>query len=328
MCAVVGDRWLENAAEMARQKGLPVTVEWFLGGLSEEVEPLSRLAHPVLIWRGLRRIAALPGVTGVKEYYGLLPGREDPNLRMTALCLAEPELAEDAALRRLAEPYGAAGAGMVRFWRLASEAMALYPWDVSWMGRQIGRSATDHSLHAAVLRPMLCPTPSWQSTRGTVFIRTEDTAAHPWLLEDTQLRCHAAAARWQDALGLAPELEAAIPPELRPDFLACREDTRRIRRRAVAYCGHLRATCVAISLRRRLEQGLALPAESLQELEAVLRSSRGNHAAECAARGTSDTWPDMDQALGDLRIDPTAFLKRWLTEQPDRGSKGFSLTSV
>lgn len=329
MSAVAADRWLENAAELARQRGLPMTVEWFLGALSEEVEPLSHLAHPVLIWRGLRRIVGLPGVSGIKEYYGLLPDREDPNLRMTALFLAEPDLGEAEALRRLAQPYGAAGEGMVRFWRTTSEAMALYPWDLSWMGREVGRSVTDHSLHAAIVRPMLCPTPSWQSTRGTVYVRTENTESHPWLLEDGQLRFQQAADRWQAALALATELEPSVPDRLRSDFRACVDDIGRIRSRAVAYSSHLRATCIVISLRKRLRQNLPLSAASLSELDAVLQASRSNHGKECARAGVKDAWPDMDQALADLRADPKTFLERWLTPQPDGSSRGpFSLTSV
>ena len=336
MSAVATDRWLENAAEIARQRGVPVTVEWFLGGLSEEVEPLSRLTHPVLIWRGLSRIAGLPGVGGIKEYYGILPDREDPNLRMTSIFLAEPSLSEADALRQLARPYGAAGPAVIRFWQAASVAMARYPWDLSWMARQVGRSATDHSLHAAIIRPMLCPTPSWQSTRGTVFIRTEDTDSHPWLLEDAQLRFQQAAACWSAAVRLAEEAGPAVPPELKPDLRACRDDTDRIRRRALAYSCHLRATCISLSLRRRQQQGLPLPPSSLKELDAVLRESRANHAEECAAsapvgRGSvaGTAWPEMDQALADLARDPREFLGRWLTAQPDRASRGtFSLTSV
>lgn len=51
MAAVVADSWLVQTCRQASGRGLPVWVEWFLGGLSEEVEPLAHLAHPLTIWR-------------------------------------------------------------------------------------------------------------------------------------------------------------------------------------------------------------------------------------------------------------------------------------
>ena len=41
---------------------------------------------------------------------------------------------------------------MIRFWRLTSQGMELFPWETTWYIREIGRSRVDHSLSAATLR--------------------------------------------------------------------------------------------------------------------------------------------------------------------------------
>ena len=157
------DRWLKNTATIARQRGIPVIVEYWLGGPAEEIETFYYLSHPLVTLRGLQAIASVPGVVGVKEYFGLNPAREDPNLRMTSLFFKNPDILEDEALRRLAGPYGKVAGPMLEFWRLTSEGMEMFPFDTSWFIREVGRSRTDHSLSAAMLRGQQCHTPAWCS---------------------------------------------------------------------------------------------------------------------------------------------------------------------
>ena len=88
------DRWLKNNAALAQKRGIPVIVEYWLGGPSEELETYFHLAHPLVTLRGLKTIASVPGVVGIKEYYGLNPTVEDPNLRMTGLFFHNPAIAE------------------------------------------------------------------------------------------------------------------------------------------------------------------------------------------------------------------------------------------
>lgn len=273
----------------------------------------------------------MPGISGLKEYYGLLPERAgDANLAATALFLNEPDLNEGEVLARLAAPYGPAAPAVTQTWRLASAMMERHPWDCSWLGREIGRAVTDHALSAAVLKPMVCPTPSWQSTRGTVFQRTENTAAHPWQMEDIGLRCQQAADLGRQALA---HLETALAVATAPHHQALsdwRGDLRRFVRRTQSYAFHLRATCLAIALRRRLVDGMPVPPERRDELRAVLQASRDNHAAACREEGRAQPWEAMDAALSDLERDPVAFLHRWL--QPGPGERNrrypFSLTSA
>ena len=107
---------------------------------------------------------AVPGLAGIKEYYGLVPDQEDANLRMTGLFFNDTSVTEDAALATLARPYGAAAADVIQFWRLTSEAMELFPWEATWVIRAIGRADPAHSLSAALVRGVPWHTPSWCST--------------------------------------------------------------------------------------------------------------------------------------------------------------------
>jgi len=174
MATLPVDRWLKNTVAIARWRAIPVIVEYWLGGPSEELEPLYKLAHPLVTLRGLKAIAAVPGVVGIKEYYGLNPRCEDPNLRMTGLFFKNPAVTEDVALQALAKPYGKAADDMCQFWRLTSEGMEMFPWETSWFFRELGRSRTDHALTAASLRGQQCHWPSRGSPRRAIFMDTDD----------------------------------------------------------------------------------------------------------------------------------------------------------
>jgi hypothetical protein len=325
------DRWLKNTTAIARQREIPVIVEYWLGGPSEELEPLYHLAHPLVTLRGLKTIAAVPGVAGIKEYYGLNPTVEDPNLRMTGLFFKNPAISEADALEVLARPYGKAAVEMTEFWQLTSQGMELFPWDTSWFIREAGRSRTDHSLSAAMLRGQQCHTPSWCSTRHAIFMKTDNTQPDPWMLEDVQLRCKLAAGRWEKALTLAQRCRPSVPDGLAKDFTATLTDLACLRRHALAYVFHLRETNLASVLRTAVALKQPRPQKALDELLVLLEADLQNHRAEMAAllKGQNSVdWADMQSALALLQRDPDGFLRKYFKEESDTQSKGmFSVTS-
>ncbi len=333
MATIVADRWFRNMAAAAAARGIPVVGEYFLGAQSEETEPLTGLAHPLVTLRALRSLAGVRGLRGIKEYYGLVPDVEDPNLRMAGIFFAQPGIGEDEALAKLAEPYGDAAAAIQRFWRLSSEGMELFPWEVSWYIREIGRSAVDHSLAAAMIHGQQCSTPSWDSTRHSVFMKVDDRQPHPWMLEDVQVRCEMAASRWREAEALGSEIARLAPEGLRDAVADCLRDQASLRRRAVAYACHLRETNLATVIRRHSGRGAdAATQGAIAELLSILQADRENWREEVAANtglpGTYATWPEIDEAIALLQQDPAAFLERFLIETPYHASKGiFSLTS-
>ena len=337
MATLPVDRWFKNMCYLASKRGIPVVGEYFLGGASEELEPFVSLSHPLVVLRGLKTLAAVPGISGIKEYYGLAPDREDPNLRMTGLFFGHPGISENEALRRLAEPYGKAAEGMATFWRLTSEGMELFPWETSWFIREVGSSRPDHSLAAAILRGSGGRlTPSWSSSRYGIFMRVEPAAPpHGWMLEDVQLRCEQAARSMAEALDVGNKLADDVPQHLSQPFRANHSELAAFRRRAVAYACHLRETNLTALLRKAREQGQPASGKVLAELQTVMKTDLANVKAEHNGRGKSGNvsphgapWPEMDDALLLLQKDVDAFLGKYFRPAPDQHSRGlFSVTS-
>jgi len=341
MATLPVDRWFRNMCRLASKRGIPVVGEYFLGGASEELEPFVNLSHPLVTLHGLKALASVPGISGIKEYYGLAPDREDPNLRMTGLFFRNPQITEVEALQLLAEPYGKVAGDISQFWKLTSEGMELFPWETSWLIREVGRSRPDHSLSAAILRGMNVPTPSWRSTRHSIYMRIEPAAPpDPWMLEDVQLRCELAARSMEQALGIGNKIRDNIPQSLQGKFDLNQDDLAAFRRRALAYAYHLRETNLTVLLRKAREQGQPASDKMVTGLLIVMKNDLMNFEADQAyfkkAGAVSQesgslqasTWQEMAVAIALLQKDVDAFLKTCFLPAADQNSKGiFSVTS-
>lgn len=308
------DRWLKNACSLAGQRGIPVIVEHWLGAPTEEVEPFLHLACPLVTLRGLRTIAGLSPVAGIKEYYGLVPDKEDPNLRMTGLFLADPDIEENEALRRLAEPYGEAAADTEAFWRLSSEAFELFPWDATWRFRCFGRKSEKHDLRAAEVPGIPWHTPSWESTRRALYMKVGHEEVDPWLLEDLQIRFEFAADRMERALRTGRQATRRTPQPLLPALEANLAELERWLRLTRAHAYHYRETNLATTLRACRDAGLPFPEQTVRELEDVLLRDAEN-------QGGSE---ELQRAVAALRDDPGAFIDGYFlaarTEKPEQAA--------
>lgn len=318
MQTVVADRWFKNTVGIASRRGIPVIGENFIGGASEEVEPYTHLSHPLVVARMLRSAAQVEGVVGFKEYYGLLPDQEDPNLRAAGLFFKNPSISDDDLLGQLAEPYGAAAPGMVEFWRLTSEGMELFPWDASWFIREVGKSDPRHALSAAFLRGYCAETPSWLSTRDAIFMKVNNEEPHPWMLEDVQLRCELAARRFAEALQVGRRVFPGTTPALREPFEHNLVELESFLVRTRAYAYHIRASNLAMLLRETRSRGKMVSQAWVDELRQVLLDDQANMDA-----------PDYLQAAIELfESDLDAFLAKYFRVEENTASKGyFSLTS-
>jgi hypothetical protein len=307
MVALAADRHVRNFARLAASRGIPVTVEGYLGAASEEVEPYLALQSPLATYRQVQAMTSIEGVTGIKEYYGLDISKEDPNLRASTICFREPALGEDELLARLSEGYGDEDvrSTVATVWRLASEAMWLYPWDASWWAREVGRSDPRHSLTAAFVRGMQASTPAWRSTRGATFMAIDDREPDPWLLEDVQLRWELCAERQLQTLELAETVAPRLPPEQGAAFRAFIDELREFRRRVLAVAYHSRETNLARLLRDAIEAGAGVPTHVVDELGRVLETDREN-------MGTDDLLP----AIEALARDPAEFAAEWFLSPP------------
>jgi hypothetical protein len=312
------DRWFRNVCSLASERGIPVVGETFLGGASEELEPYRYLAYPLVTLHGLRTFSAVPGLQGMKEYYGLIPTIDDPNLRMTGLFFSHPDIDDETALAALASPYGAAKADMIQFWKLTSEAMELFPWDISWLIREIGRSNPVHSMSAALLHGQVAHTPAWESTRHAIFMKTDNTESDSWMLEDVQLRCDLAAQRMGRALEVGRRLQPELPQPFQSDYAENLRQLAGFRQRTLAYVYHLRETNLARMMRGVRERGGSVPDRMRQEMTEVLKLDQQN-----------EQQPEpMGEALALLARDEDAFLQKYFVVAPDHASEGiFTFTS-
>ena len=128
-----------------------------------------------------------------------------------------------------------------------------------------------------------------------------------------------------------------VPQPLAADFAQYQLDLSRLRRRALAYAYHLRATNLAFILRRQRQEGQAYRPRVREELVALLETDRANHQAEVRATladpmgqnsSVSAAWPEIDAAIGLLGTDVDRFVETYFLEGADEGSKGrFSVTS-
>lgn len=249
------DVWFKNVCTIALEKGIPVVAELFLGESSEETEPLKRIPCPELTYRQIQAVLNQDGVKGIKEYYGLLPQTVDPCLEMAGQVLHHPEYSLNECLNYIAEKYSPYKDEMIHIWELITKAYMFYPWDVSWYAREVGRAETAHGWHAAFLRGQQCSTPSWESSRHAVFMKTDNIQPHPWMLEDIELRCKIATEYLQQALTAGNTIldNRDIPYFHQLDETM--QSIEKFMRICFSYALHIRETNVSMLIRDNITAG-------------------------------------------------------------------------
>jgi hypothetical protein len=296
------DRWFKNMLTKAAERNIPVLGELWTGSPTEEMEPYLHIPTPLATLRALRAVNEAGKLKGIKEYYGNVPDQEDPNLRMTGLFFKNPKIRDDEAMAQLAKPYGAAAERVKKFWRLTSEAMEMYPWDVSWLAREVGRSTPQHTLSAAILKGASWQTPSWQANRRVAFMRTDETAApNFWMCEDIQMRFEQTADKLEEAIQTAESVQNIVPKSYLATFGKNIEDLKAFRVRVLAYAYHLRETNLANLIRGASQYGLEINKRSVEELRAVMVKDQQNMGTE----------EPMGSAIRMLDTDLKKFLKTY-----------------
>jgi hypothetical protein len=321
MIANPADRWFKNVLYLAEERHIPVMGEVFMGGPTEEMEPYTHIQCPLSTLRQLRAVNSAGKLKGIKEYYGNVPNKEDPNLRMTGIFFHNPEVGDEEALAELAKPYGPGAATVVKYWKLVTAAIDLTPWDITWRLRRIGYSFPSHLMTAAVLKGASWKTPAWKSTRKATFIVTDD-ASQPsfWLREDIQLRFEHAALKMQEAIEVGRGVRNDIPEQFGDVFNASIEELTGFRVRLLAYAYHLRETNLADLIRSAIEKGLPVRQANVEELKAILLKDQEN-------QGSAEP---IASALKMLEEDRNKFLNTYFLPSKPTGAKdvrGSSITS-
>lgn len=313
MATVPVDQWFENTCRLAKAKGIQVIGEAFLGATHEEVEPLLNVWAPQLVFKQVRRILGVDSISGIKEYYGLLPDRYDMNLEMAALALNQPEQTCEQLMQELMRPFGGCGDQIRQVVTLFSDAMNLFPWQVSWMMRKLGRATENHSMDGAMLRGYCCSSPSWDSTRSERYMKTEDSQPHPWMLEDVELRLRMAVGKIEEALALGEAVVSDVLPGMQGPLTAALQDYRFVLKIAKSYIYHLRETNLAHVMRFSKEKNRDIPARTLDEMRETLELDNRNQGGN----------EEVQESLRLLDADVDLFLETFFrTDKADGLSRG------
>jgi len=270
------DTWFRNMTALCAARGLPVVAETFLASATEEVQPLS-IPCPRLVHETLTAFQAVPGVCGIKEYFGLLPDQPDPNLAMAGLFFNDPSITIDDALERLAADYGEARVDILATWHHAAAAMEMFPWDVCWKWRRLGGHSVWHGWQAYRLPGHLVDSPSWCSTRRTVFMTTENEQLHPWFYEDVGLRCQLSAEQFDAACLACQHAAERTPAAQRVQIEAWYGNLAALRRVVRAYQCHIQESLLADHLRSAVSSSKAQE-DWIRRLRAVLVLDADNQA--------------------------------------------------
>jgi hypothetical protein len=310
--ALPADRWFKNMLTLAEENNIPAIAELFMGAPTEEVEPYQYLQTPLATLRALRAVNRAGKLTGIKEYYGNIPDREDPNLHITSIFFNNPDISDEEALKLLGKPYKNAAGKISMYWKYSSEAIEMYPWDVSWNSREVGRSDPHHLMTAATLKGVSWETPSWQSNRRAAFMRTvESETPHFWMMEDAQLRYEATSRKIDKALGYAKEARENVPGEFLTEFDMSVKELEGFRQRVLAYAYHIRETNLSNMMRRSMEENGKVDDAYLVELRTVLIKDQQNQGPENS----------IGQAIELLDKDYRKFLKTYFNESAPSGLK-------
>jgi len=230
------DQWFRNLSRLAASRGVPVIGEGFFGGAGEDVDPLTHLACPRLVYQQLAALRDAEGVVGVKEYYGFVPAHFSVNARLFGAFLRQPNASLDDLLTPIAARYGRSAAPVLReAWEATAFALELFPWDASWLLRRIfdgTRSGDGRSVKGASWM-----TPAWQANRRGFYMVTDEPSQHPWLREDVGLRALHAARAFDKAATLLERAVQEAQHEREDVMLQLRE----VRRAASVSEGYARA---------------------------------------------------------------------------------------
>jgi hypothetical protein len=249
------DLWLRHLCRLAADRGAGVIVELFLSGSGEDLGPVPGYPCPRLVIEQLRSVAALPGVIGVKEYFGTVAEHISVNEAAWREFLRRPEATDDEILTSLAAQFEGvdnaeqnpeersrafrrsvapttkpaehdvlAGAALLAAWEEAARAVEVYPWDVSWRLRhynsvrydqQFGQGYWSRGFTASLPTPWT--TPSWESSRGAAYIVYLSTAVvTPRLIEETGQRLERCVAHLERALAHLGDWKSQQPSQSLP----------------------------------------------------------------------------------------------------------------
>jgi hypothetical protein len=313
------DVWFRNVARMSQSLGIPVVAEGLFASTPQEVDPLM-IPSPRLVDEQYLAFMGVPGVVGIKEYFGINVPVHDFDIDVLKARIQNPSRSTQELIDAVTARYGDLAPDVRKYLGLLSDAVQVFPWDASPRTLGMGGATPDHGWSGATIRgfPFLGRqpfTPAWESTRYAHYMVLDDKAQpHFWMLEDMELRCKLTADLLDQASQIGERLVHKLPErEDRDQFTQIQHDIDIIERVSRSYALHLRETNVAQMLRQDLEAGRPLTAALAQELGDLLE-------ADVANQHEKGRVVEMRRLYRD---DPKAFVQSYLvpnTEETDQQS--------
>jgi len=310
------DVWFKNMGRLLHERNIPLVGEVFLASANQELEPLQRIATPRLMAEELDEMGQIDFLSGVKEYYGIIPDRYDPNLEMTAIKLANPLKSNQTALQEMAKPYGENMKGILAAWEATAMGYSLFPWDATWRFTNLPKNQVDiqvfHKWDIAQIMGSVAPSPSWKSTRRSLFMLTEDEVLNPWLFEDIELRCSASARKLEEAIALFGKIDANMESaspyknyifETIPDLKILEQTVTAIR----CYC---REANLAWLMRKHIQAGQPIPANLITRFEDIMQIDIANQKKGNVVN--ENNRPTAEEMLELFRQDPKLWATKYL----------------
>lgn len=275
------DVWFKNMVRLLAERNIPVVGELFMSSAHEELEPLGNIAAPRLVGEEFDALAQCEQLSGVKEYYGTLPDKYDPNLLMAGIKMVHPGISNQQALKQLAGEYGE-GSGILDAWEATAMGISLFPWDATWRFRSLPKNPADiqvfHRWDVARIMGEVAPSPSWKSTRRGLFMATENEVLDPWFFEDIELRCQASASKLLEAIADFEKIsiKARITSPYHEYVTRTISDLRIMEQYVTAIRCYCRESNLAWMMRKYTGAGKMIPASLVVRFEDIMKKDIAN----------------------------------------------------
>jgi len=302
------DVWFKNMVRLLAARNIPVVGELFLSSADEEVEPLGHIAAPRLVAEELDAMAQFESLSGVKEYYGTIPDQYDPNLQMAAIKFANPSKSNPEALKELAKPYGNNTEKILAGWEATAMGLSLFPWDATWRFRSLPKNVADiqvfHKWDIAHIMGEVAPSPSWKSTRRSLFMVTENEVLDPWFFEDVGLRCTSSSGKLKKAITIFEKIDANMgsASPFKNYVIETISDLKMLEQIVSAIRCYCREANLAWLMRKYLKEGKAIPAKLITRFEDIMQIDIANQKKGYSAN--ENNRPTAGEMLDLFRQDP------------------------
>ena len=294
------DLGVKRFVQLAKEHGIPV-----LGEFDHTFyKPLYLIEDffPRLIFEQMNCWKEMPGIVGVKEYYGFSPSVFSVNAAMLKAWMKSPSASLDKLLNEIAAPYGPQAAPLLQqAWEYTAQSVEAYPWDTTYLIGPIGLDRHwdgSHDWDPVHIISTSWDTPIWKANRRGNFMLTDEPKAHPWLFEDAGLRLEDAAALGFKAVGFYDQALAAGGPKA-DDIRTQREIVWKTSRSLRAKSLHYLMTLAAQDARtvQNDEKQFSIVTK---RLEALLKKDVENQGGNAA----------VAQKFAELQRDPKAWVSK------------------